>query len=83
MSIRCPTHPRSIGQRGVALPIALIVLVAMVLAAVTLIRSVDTATMVAGNLTLKQSATHAADEGIRQGFLLATQYRHRQPGIPE
>lgn len=56
-------------QRGVALPIALIVLVAMVLAAVTLIRSVDTATMVAGNLTLKQSATHAADEGIRQGFL--------------
>ncbi|MBX3647172.1 MAG: hypothetical protein R3E40_02445 [Rhodocyclaceae bacterium] len=68
MSIRCPTHPRSIGQRGVALPIALIVLVAMVLAAVTLIRSVDTATMVAGNLTLKQSATHAADEGVRQGF---------------
>jgi Tfp pilus assembly protein PilX len=52
----------------VALPIALIVLVAMVLAAVTLIRSVDTATMVAGNLTLKQSATHAADEGVRQGF---------------
>lgn len=56
-------------QRGVALPIALIVLVAMVLAAVTLVRSVDTATMVAGNLTFKQRATHAGDEGIRQGFL--------------
>lgn len=67
MSIRFPNR-KNIGQHGVALPIALIVLVAMVLAAVTLIRSVDTATMVAGNLTLKQSATHAADEGVRQGF---------------
>lgn len=57
------------GQRGVALPIALIVLVAMVLAAITLVRSVDTATLVAGNLTFKQRATHAGDEGIRQAFL--------------
>lgn len=56
-------------QGGVALPIALMVLVAMVLAAVTLVRSVDTATLVAGNLTYKQRATHAGDEGIRQGFL--------------
>ena len=62
-----PLHGRI--QRGVALPIALIVLVAMVLAAVTLVRSVDTATMVAGNLTFKQRATHAGDEGVRQGFL--------------
>lgn len=56
-------------QVGVALPIALIVLVAMILAAITLMRSVDTATLVAGNLTFKQRATHAGDEGIRQGFL--------------
>ena len=56
-------------QDGVALPIALIVLVAMVLAAVTLVRSVDTATLVAGNLTFKQRAIHASDEGVRQGFL--------------
>ncbi len=56
-------------QRGVALPIALIVLVAMVLAAVSLVRSVDTATLVAGNLSFKQRATHAADEGIRQAYL--------------
>ncbi|MBM3392566.1 MAG: hypothetical protein FJY34_11445 [Betaproteobacteria bacterium] len=60
-------HPGS--QRGVALPIALIVLAAMVLAAVTLVRSVDTATLVAGNLTFKQRATHAGDEGVRQAFL--------------
>jgi Tfp pilus assembly protein PilX len=56
-------------QSGVALPIALIVLVIMVLAAVTLVRSVDTTTLVAGNLTFKQRATHAGDEGIRQAFL--------------
>lgn len=61
-----PTHT---GQRGVALPIALIVLTAMVLAAVTLIRSVDTATMVASNLTYKQRASRAGDEGIRAAFL--------------
>lgn len=56
-------------QSGVALPIALIVLVIMILAAVTLVRSVDTTTLVAGNLTFKQRATHAGDEGIRQAFL--------------
>ena len=39
------------GQAGLALPIALIMLVAMILAALALFRSVDTATMVAGNLT--------------------------------
>lgn len=56
-------------ESGVALPIALIVLVVMILAAVSLVRSVDTTTLVAGNLTFKQRATHAGDEGIRQGFL--------------
>lgn len=68
MSIR-PDFGSQGRQSGVALPIALMVLVAMILAAVTLVRSVDTATLVAGNLTFKQRATHAGDEGIRQGFL--------------
>lgn len=61
--------PSPARSRGVALPMALIVLVAMMLAAVSLVRSVDTATLVAGNLTFKQRATHAADEGIRQAYL--------------
>jgi type IV pilus assembly protein PilX len=50
-------------QRGVVLFLALIALVAMSLAAVALIRSVDTGTIIAGNLAFKQSATTSGDSG--------------------
>lgn len=53
-----------IKQQGVVLFIALIALVVMSLAAVALIRSVDTNTIIAGNLGFKQSATISADSGI-------------------
>jgi len=51
-------------QRGVVLFIALIALVVMSLAAVALIRSVDTNTMIAGNLALKHSALVSSDRGV-------------------
>lgn len=51
-------------QRGVVLFFALIALVVMSLAAVALIRSVDTSTMIAGNLAFKQSATTSGDSGV-------------------
>lgn len=51
-------------QRGLVLFFALIALVAMSLAAVALIRSVDTSTMIAGNLAFKQAATTSGDAGI-------------------
>jgi Tfp pilus assembly protein PilX len=44
--------------------IALIVLVAMGLAAAALTRSVDTGTVVAGNLAFKQSSIQGADRGV-------------------
>jgi type IV pilus assembly protein PilX len=50
-------------QRGLVLFIALIALLIMSLAAVALIRSVDTNTVIAGNLALKQSALVSADRG--------------------
>lgn len=50
-------------QRGVVLFIALIALVVMSLAAVALIRSVDTNTIIAGNLSFKQSALVSSDRG--------------------
>ncbi len=50
-------------QQGVVLLIALIVLVAMTLAGIGLVRSVDTGNMVAGNLAFKQGATLAGDAG--------------------
>lgn len=55
-------------QRGVVLFIALIMLVAMTLAAIGLVRSVDTGNLVSGNLAFKQSALMAGDRGLQAGF---------------
>lgn len=57
-----PLFPRR--QQGVVLLVALIVLVAMTLAALALVRSVDTGNQIAGNLAFKQGATAAADGGV-------------------
>lgn len=51
-------------QRGVVLIIALIVLVAMTLAGIALMRSVDTSNLIAGNLAFQQAATRSGDAGI-------------------
>ncbi|MFA6203611.1 MAG: hypothetical protein WC710_10540 [Gallionella sp.] len=51
-------------QRGIALFFALIALLAISLAAVALIRSVDTSTLIAGNLAFRQAATTSGDGGI-------------------
>jgi Tfp pilus assembly protein PilX len=53
-------------QRGAVLFIALIVLVAMSLAGIALIRSVDTTNLIAGNLAFKQGATFGGDWGVEQ-----------------
>jgi type IV pilus assembly protein PilX len=55
-------------QRGVVLFFALIALVVMSLAAVALIRSVDTSTMIAGNLAFKQAATATGDRGVESAI---------------
>jgi hypothetical protein len=57
---------RRFRQRGAVLFIALIVLVAMSLAGIALIRSVDTANLIAGNLAFKQNAAHGGDWGAEQ-----------------
>lgn len=50
-------------QRGVSLFVALIALVVMTLAGLALVRSIDTATLVAGNLAFKEAAVSIADRG--------------------
>lgn len=59
-------HAARRGQRGVVLFVALIVLVAMTLAGIALMRSVDTALVVAGNMAFKQSAIAVADRGTQE-----------------
>jgi type IV pilus assembly protein PilX len=56
--------PRVSRQHGVVLFIALLVMVALSLAGIALIRSADTATIVAGNLAFKQSSAAAVDRSI-------------------
>ncbi len=55
-------------QRGVVLFIVLIVLVAMTLAGIAMVRSVDTGNVIAGNLAFKQTTIHAADRGIQAAY---------------
>lgn len=62
--------PRYNQQRGIVLFIALIALLVISLAAVALIRSVDTSTLIAGNLAFKQSATNGGEGAL----LRATQW---------
>lgn len=50
-------------ESGFTLVIVLVVLVAMMLAAVSLINSASTASMVAGNMAFRQAALHAGDVG--------------------
>lgn len=51
-------------QRGVILIVSLVVLVAMMMAAVGLIRSVETSNAVAGNLAFQQATLNASDSGV-------------------
>lgn len=60
-------------EAGVALFVSLIVLVAMSIAGIALVRSVDTGSLIASNLAFRQSATLSADAGIEaaRAWLLA------------
>ena len=74
-----PGRPSS--ERGVVLFIALLVMVALSLAGIALIRSADTATIVAGNLSFTQAATNAVDRSIEQA-IEALFNPVRPPAIP-
>lgn len=64
---RSPRLGKGIGaarERGVVLLIALIVLVAMTLAGLGMMRSIDTGTIVAGNIGFREAAVATGDSGI-------------------
>jgi type IV pilus assembly protein PilX len=65
-------HKYAIKQRGIVLFFTLIAMVVMSLAAVALIRSVDTNTMIAGNLAFKQAGTSSGDTGIEAAIAWLT-----------
>ncbi len=59
-------------QQGLALMVALIALVAMTMAGVALVRSIDTNALIAGNLAFRQSATLSAEQGIEAAIKTLT-----------
>lgn len=59
-------------QRGLSLLFALMALVVLTLAAVALVRSVDTGSLVIGNLGFKQDATSAAGQAAEQAVAWLT-----------
>jgi Tfp pilus assembly protein PilX len=82
------SRARRQAQRGVVLFIALIVLVAMSLAGVALIRSVDTGQVISGNLAFRQAALHLGDNGIEAArkWLMdqsATTLQSDNPGVTD
>lgn len=60
-------------QRGAVLFFTLIALVVMTLAAIALVRSVDTASLISGNLAFKQSAASSGDNGIEAAMAVLDQ----------
>lgn len=62
------TRNTPVRQRGAVLFIALIVLVAMTLAGIAIMRSVDTATLIAGNMAFKQATIQSSDNGVEQAY---------------
>jgi Tfp pilus assembly protein PilX len=59
-----PKELKGLRQRGLVLFFALIALLVLSLAAAALVRSVDTSTLIAGNLAFRQAATTSADAGV-------------------
>lgn len=64
-SFRGQAHRR---QHGVILVITLVALVVLMIASTALMRTVDTATLISGNLAFKQSATASGDTGVQNAI---------------
>ncbi|MEJ7807583.1 MAG: hypothetical protein WKG03_16870, partial [Telluria sp.] len=64
---RPPAAP--LRQRGVVLLMALIALVALTLAGLAMVRSVDTGNVIAGNMAFRQAAMQQVDVGIEAAFI--------------
>jgi type IV pilus assembly protein PilX len=63
-----PQCMKLVRQRGMTLFIALIGLIAMALAGVALIRSVETSNFIAGNFAFRNAAMHASDVGVEAAY---------------
>ena len=56
-------------QRGVVLVFALIALLALMFAGIAIVRSVDTANLISGNMAFRQAALQSSDIGVEAAFI--------------
>ncbi len=66
-------------QQGVVLIVALIALVAISMAGIALMRTVDTSNVVAGNLAFNEAAIQAADIGAELAYLVVEDNKASDP----
>lgn len=69
-------------QSGIVLFIALTAVAVMALAALALMRSSGTSSMIAGNLSFRQVATQATDTGIELAYAALTDIQGSNPDAP-
>jgi type IV pilus assembly protein PilX len=67
-------NPPPARQEGVVLMVALIILVALTIGGIALVRSIDTTSLISGNLAFQQAATRSGEAGTEAAMqrLLAT-----------
>ena len=62
-------YPAQRRERGTVLFIALIALVALTLAGIAIVRSIDTGNVVSGNMAFRQAALQRSDLGVEAAFI--------------
>lgn len=65
-------------QGGVVLIVSLVILVALTIAGIALVRSVDTTSLVAGNLAFQQAAGHSGESGIEDAIRTYLEQQSRE-----
>lgn len=68
-TLRPRPRPPAQRQRGVVLFMALIALIALTLAGLAMVRSMDTGNVIAGNMAFRQAAMQNSDVGIEAAYL--------------
>lgn len=85
----CARRPARVAQRGIVMVITLVALVLLLIGVVAMLRNVDTASMIVGNLAFRRDLTNRAETAIAQakvefvtGGLSTEAARTATPSIP-
>ena len=83
LTMKKPTFPVQVfatrrAQGGVVLVVSLVILVALTIAGIALLRSVDTTNLIAGNLAFQQAASHSGEAGIEDAIRTYLEQQSRE-----